>query len=250
MEEDNKKGFEENKEYTGETNNKHQKNNKMFIYVVISLLVIISFVLGFFANKMLESDKKESNNIDNKENNNEINENKEENIIETNDNNEDNKLEKDGNNEEVNDEDVSKLLDTETLNELEEIRNYLNNKVTNDSYIAYKVSCQVFEDREYPFEDTYIKISNQSINTVIDKLKTAVKVNKNVVEGIIGCPPKNVLYKITNTEQVTSEDGKIFIMWYDGSTPSVVVGYSERESGYRFFFEKQSDLDNFIENLS
>lgn len=187
-----------------------KKNKKPIIYVVAILLMIAGFVGGFFVGKAIKNSNKKENNSENKE------EKKEE---------------------------PTYLLDKETINALESMRTDLNG-LLKGNYKAYDIKCSYISEEDMETKNDFIELSNDSLNVIVDKLKTAASVEKNVPTGFIGCPPRNITYVINKTK---SNDGdKKFIVMY-GDDTTLLVGYNQ--VGYVYHFNNASEINNLLENL-
>ena len=194
-----------------------KKNKSPIIYVIAIILMVACFVGGFFVGKMAVDSNKKDNKTENKE------EEKEEKTQEP-----------------------IYLLDKETLNDLESMRTDLKNLLNSD-YNAYDVKCEDYMGSDgYPsIKTTFVKLSNDSVDTIINKLKTAISVEKDVVDGYEFCPPKSIDYVINSTESL--DGNKKLIVMYSNDDKTLSVGYNQ--IGYRYHFNDASEINNFIENL-
>lgn len=189
-----------------------RKNNNLITCAIVVFLMIACFVGGIFTSKLLNSEKKE-NNSENKEK------------------------------EEEKKPEPTYLLDKETLNDLENMRTDLNG-LLKGNYKAYDIKCSYISEEDMETKNDFVELSNDSINVIIDKLKTAVRVDKDAPVGFIGCPPKDITYVINKTK--TNDGDKKFIVMY-GYSKSLYVGYNE--IGYVYYFNNDSEINNLLENL-
>ena len=187
-----------------------KKNKSPIIYVIAILLMIACFAGGFFVGKIIKDSNKKENNSENKE------EKKEE---------------------------PTYLLDNETINELESMRTDLKG-LLKDNYKAYDIKCSYTSEENMETKNDYVELSNDSINVIIDKLKTAAKVDKDSPAGFIGCSPRNITYVINKTE--ANDENKKFIVMY-GDDKTLLVGYNQ--TGSIYYFNDASEINNLLENL-
>lgn len=192
-----------------------KKNKSPIIYVVAIILMIACFAGGFFVGKIIKDSNKKENNSENKEEN----------------------------KEEEKKPEPTYLLDSETINELENMRTDLNG-LLKENYKAYDIKCSYISEEDMETKNDFVELSNDSINVIIDKLKTAVSVDKNSPAGFIGCPPRNITYVI-NKIKTNDGDKKFIVMYGDGTT--LLVGYNEIGSVYHF--NDASEINNLLENL-
>lgn len=143
----------------------------------------------------------------------------------------------------VNEEKIKYLLDKETLNEIENMRIDLK-ELLKSEHNAYVIKCQYVKEGDIETTSEYIKLSNDSVNVIIDKLKLAERVEKDIPVGYLGCPPKNITYIINSTE--ANDGNKKFIVMY-GYDNTLFVGYNQ--IGYVYHFSDDSTINNILENL-
>ena len=135
------------------------------------------------------------------------------------------------------------------------MENTLNSQLQSGQYQAVKISCTSTPGPEGELPtviDTGTRISNESFNTIVGKLKTAQSVDKNVTAGWIGeCMPKSVAYIISVNDNPASnefQNNKIFTLYYLDAAPTLLISYEG--VGYAFNFNSFADIDNFIETLN
>lgn len=129
--------------------------------------------------------------------------------------------------------------------DLEEIKTTLINDITNNNYYAYIVYCTEVGNGETKNE--YKEVSVNAINTIIEKLKSASKIEKTNPVGYIGnCSPKSVLFEVTSKKE--SLDGKKIIIMYSYKDNELDIGYEGNP--FNFTFKNASEIDNLLENLS
>lgn len=218
----------ENSASEGQKLSKKKLNKPLIIFIVaFSLLAIVGCFIVFGH----VFDKKENNNAKNDTNSNQevskdVNNNEEKN-----------------NTEENNNTDVSiENIDFET------IRKELKSKVTNGRN-AYVVKC---EDKSNEIngpltDEKFIMVSPDTIDIVIDKLKSAKKFT-NVVTGYELCPPENILYYVGGETYYNEKD---ILIDYGTDGKSLLVGvFGDNNISGVFEFSSSDEVKGFIESLN
>ena len=105
--------------------------------------------------------------------------------------------------------------------------------------------CSEIGNGELEFE--YKEVSNKAVDTIINKLKNTIKMEKGIPIGYEAvCTPRKVEFMITSTKN--SFEGKKFLVMYDNTGKTLDIGYNDEP--YSFSFESENELDNFLEKLS
>ena len=137
----------------------------------------------------------------------------------------------------------------------EGMANNLKTQLASGGYQAVKLSCTETPgpEGELPtINSTGTRISNESIDVVINKLKTANSIETGVTAGWIGeCMPKKVAYIISVNDDPASnefQNNKVFNLYYADDTSILLISYEG--IGYAFHFNSSADTDNFIESLN
>ncbi len=130
----------------------------------------------------------------------------------------------------------------------------LKSKLQNGQFKAVKISCTSTPgpEGELPIiTNTGKIISNDSIDTIVNKLKNADSLEKNITSSWIGeCMPKSVAYIISVNDKPESNEfqsNKIFTLYYADDTSNILVGYEG--IGYSFNYDNSEEINNFIESL-
>ena len=148
--------------------------------------------------------------------------------------------------------DCNKLLENskETKHiDLEVIRQSLKNQIQNNNKNAYIVKCKdIIKNGEPSMDETFIKVSNSTIDTIIEKLKTA-ETYEEFIGGYESCPPKNIMYYVGGEKY---NNDKQFLLEYSDNENVLLIGYFVDDGnigGYKFIFNNNDDIKDFIEDL-
>lgn len=94
------------------------------------------------------------------------------------------------------------------------------------------------------------EVSSNTINTIINKLKTATSIEQEITYSWFGCPPKAITYYIsvnsTNKEVIYNQT--VFSLNYANANNILLVQYNKE--GYAFHFNSDEEINSFIETLS
>lgn len=120
------------------------------------------------------------------------------------------------------------------FDELNDLKEELNKEEIN----AYLLRCL---ESDGLFDKTSVKVSDKSLDIIINKLKKAEEY-KESEEEFTGCYPNNISYYIGK-----DEDTIIFNLNYSSDENTLIIKYNDKS--YRFIYNSKSDLINFIENL-
>lgn len=200
-------------------NNVTKRKSKIFIIVII--LVIVIGCISYYkiinnSNKQAESsDKQSSNNTD--------------------------KEERDKNN------------NTKVDFDFDELENTLYSSIQKEEIVPFINKCEskVSNTDEPPKTELYnTEVSSNTINIIINKLKTATSIEQEITYSWFGCPPKAITYYIsvnsTNKEAIYNQT--VFALNYANANNILLVQYNKK--GYAFHFNSDEEINNFIETLS
>lgn len=200
-------------------NNVTKRKGKIFIIGII--LVIVIGCVGYYkiinnSNKQAESsDKQSSNNTD--------------------------KEERDKNN------------NTKVDFDFDELENTLYSSIQKEEIVPFISKCEskASNTDEPPKTELYnTEVSSNTINTIINKLKTATSIEQEITYSWFGCPPKAITYYIsvnsTNKEAIYNQT--VFALNYANANNILLVQYNKK--GYAFHFNSDEEINNFIETLS
>ena len=103
-------------------------------------------------------------------------------------------------------------------------------------------------------EYTNTVVSSDSIDIIINKLKSAQSLEKDITYSWFGCPPRFVTYlvSVNSTEPNTFYRHREFMLNYasdnyDGDSNILLVNY--KDTGYAFHFSSKDEIYKFIETL-
>lgn len=205
-------------------------NGSLIIIVILSIAVL---ALGGY----ICYDKLLSNNNDSKQT---------ESNKEYNDNNVKDTEEKENNNDSVIDNSANLDFD------FNELSNTLHSSVKKDNITTFVSRCEskTTNTNEPPeTEQKNTEVSSNTIDTIINKLKTAKSIDKEITYSWFGCPPRSITYYVsansTNSETVHSQ--RVFSLNYADGNDMLLVGYNNK--GYAFHFNSSEEINNFIESL-
>lgn len=136
--------------------------------------------------------------------------------------------------------------------DFEELSNTLHSSIQNESITTFITKCEnktVNQGEPPETEYTNIEVSNNTIDTIINKLKTAKSIDKNVTYSWFGCPPKSITYYISvnSNNQSQVQNQMIFSLNYANGDDILLVGYNQ--NGYAFHFNNNEEINNIIESL-
>ena len=136
--------------------------------------------------------------------------------------------------------------------DFEELSNTLHSSIQNESITTFLSKCEIKNpNTNEPPETEYtnIEVSNNTIDTIINKLKTAKSIDKNVTYSWFGCPPKSITYYISvnSNNQSQVQNQMIFSLNYANGDDILLVGYNQ--NGYAFHFNNNEEINNIIESL-
>ena len=206
-----------------------QKKGKGIAIIIYIIVFLIGGVLGYCVSNMLINDDKSSGTEEKK---------------------------KDDKKEEDKKEDNQNVEITNNSNldfNFDEMKTSLYSAIQNDGLKANKLSCTLLQAPEGELPNTKSNrtvVSEGTIDTIINKLKTAKSLEKNITSSWIGeCYPKSVAYIISADAEVETDEfqnNKVFTLYYADSEDILLVGY--KGIGYAFYFNS-GEVNNFIESL-
>ena len=136
--------------------------------------------------------------------------------------------------------------------DFDELSNTLHSAVDKDDITTFVSKCESNDSN--PNEPPQTSHSNRvvsidSIDIVINKLKSAQSLEKNITYSWFGCPPKSVTYyvSVNSTDLQTFHGQSVFSLNYADGDNILLVGYND--VGYAFHFNSSEEINNFIESL-
>lgn len=159
----------------------------------------------------------------------------------------DNKNATDGNIDE--DTDTDTTLDFDFI----KLSNVLHSSFQKKSITAFISKCEIETTSVGSLPETRnnnYEVSENTIDTVINKLKNAKTLDKEITYSWIGrCPPKSITYYIgiLSTDPEIFHGQSVFSLSYADDDNILLVGYDNE--GYAFHFKNSKEIDNFIESL-
>ena len=206
-----------------------KKNSKGLIIAVVILSILVIALGGYIC-----YDKVIKNNTDKQTESNKNNDSKEKN--------------EDTSEDDSNINDNSANLDFD----FNELSNTLHSSVQKDNITTFVSKCieKTTNANEPPStEISNTSVSNNTIDTIINKLKTAKSVDKDITYSWFGCPPKSITYYIsvntTDKSQMLSQ--RVFSLNYANDEDTLLVGYNDK--GNAFHFNSNEEINGFIESL-
>lgn len=200
----------------------NKKGNKSLIVTVVILSILVIALGGYIC-----YDKVISNNND-----------------EQTENNKNNKVEE----KDDNTNDNSANLDFD----FNELSSTLHSSVQKDNITTFITKCEnktVNQGEPPETEESNIKVSSNTIDTIINKLKTAKSIDKEITYSWFGCPPKSITYYISvnSTDKSEVHSQRVFSLNYANGEDILLVGYNNK--GYGFHFNSSEEISGFIESL-
>jgi len=133
-----------------------------------------------------------------------------------------------------------------------ELSNTLHSSVQKDNITTFISKCieKTTSANEPPeTEQTNISVSNNTIDTIINKLKTAKSIDKEITYSWFGCPPKSITYyvSVNSTDESEVHSQRVFSLNYAQGEDILLVGYNNK--GYAFHFNSSEEISDFIESL-
>ena len=135
----------------------------------------------------------------------------------------------------------------------DELENALYSSIQKEEIVPFISKCEskVSNTDEPPKIELYnTEVSSNTINTIINKLKTATSIEQEITYSWFGCPPKAITYYIsvnsTNKEAIYNQT--VFSLNYANANNILLVQYKKK--GYAFHFNSDEEINNFIETLS
>ena len=220
------------------------EKNKGLIIVVIFLSILVIVLSGYIYYDNFINYKESNNKIENS-------------TIKNDDNDKFENLE---NNESIdNSINLENLEDNKLMDnsanidfDFEELSNTLYSSVQKDDISTFVsiYETKIINSNDPPeIKCENIEVSNNTIDIIISKLKTASSIDKNITFSWIGCPPKSIAYYISvnsnNPNQVHNQS--IFSLSYADGDNILLIRYNQ--IGYAFYFDTNEEINDFIESL-
>jgi uncharacterized protein YxeA len=201
------------------------KNKTLFIIVVILLILVISLGGFIYHNKVLKNNNGAKQTENNKE-----------------------KIDRDTIKKDNTTNDNSANLDFD----FNELANRLHSFVQKDNITTFLCKCNektIYENEPPEIECINTIVSNDTIDTIINKLKTAKSVDNMVTYSWLGCPPNSITYYVSVISEDINEvhSKNIFSLNYADAKDLLLVGYNN--DGHAFKFNSNEEISNFIESL-
>ena len=137
--------------------------------------------------------------------------------------------------------------------DFDELENTLYSSIQKEEIVPFISKCEsrASNTDEPPKTELYnTEVSSNTINIIINKLKTATSIEQEITYSWFGCPPKAITYYIsvnsTNREDVYNQT--VFALNYANANNILLVQYNKK--GYAFHFNSDEEINNFIESLS
>lgn len=137
--------------------------------------------------------------------------------------------------------------------DFDELENALYSSIQKEEIVPFISKCEskVSNTDEPPKIELYnTEVSSNTINTIINKLKTDTYIEQEITYSWFGCPPKAITYYIsvnsTNKEAIYNQT--VFSLNYANANNILLVQYKKK--GYAFHFNSDEEINNFIETLS
>lgn len=207
----------------------NKKENKSLIVAVVILSILVIALGGYIC-----YDKVISNNNDEQ----------------TESNKNDKVEEKDDN---TNNDDDNTNDNSANLNfDFNELSSTLHSSVQKDNITTFITKCEnktVNQGDPPETEESNIEVSSNTIDTIINKLKTAKSIDKEITYSWFGCPPKSITYYISvnSTDNSEVHSQRVFSLNYANGEDILLVGYNNK--GYAFHFNSSEEISGFIESL-
>ena len=148
----------------------------------------------------------------------------------------------------------SALIDnSENLDfDFNELLNTLKNSVQSENITTFISECKektISEGEPPETEIKNIEVSNNTIDTIIKKLKLAKSIDKDITYSWPYCPPKLVTYyvSVNSSDAQLVHKQKVFSLNYAQGNDMLLVGYNNK--GYAFHFSSNEEINGFIESL-
>ena len=203
-----------------------EKKNKIIIVIISILLVLSILIIGFI---IINNTNHKTNNKTNKETE---------------------KVQKEPSNIESNDYIIDNNITIDNF-DFEEMKKTLHEAVNQDNLTTMVRHCKNIEvPQGEPPEAEYnnVEVSNNSIDIIIEKLKTANSV-QYMTGSWFGCPPKQISYYVaplTDDDELFNSK-KVLSIHYSNDEKTLSVGY--KNDGYIFIFNSPDEINGFIESL-
>ena len=207
----------------------NKKGNKVLVIAVVILSILVIALGGYICYDKVISKNNDEQTESNKNNN------VEEKNEDTN---------KDNNN--INDNSANLDFD------FNELSSTLHSSIQKDSITTFISKCveKTTSANEPPeTEQNNTEVSNNTIDTIINKLKTAKSIDKEITYSWFGCPPKSITYyvSVNSNDQSQVHRQSVFSLNYANGEDLLLVSYNNK--GYAFYFNSSEEISGFIESL-
>lgn len=214
----------------------NKKVNKNLIVAVVILSILVIALGGYIC-----YDKVISNNNDEQ-----IESNKNNKVEEKDDNTNNDDDNTNNNDDNTNDNSVNFDFD------FNELSSTLHSSVQKDNITTFITKCEnktVNQGEPPETEESNIEVSSNTIDTIINKLKTAKSIDKEITYSWFGCPPKSITYYISvnSTDESEVHSQRVFSLNYANGEDILLVDYNNK--GYAFHFNSSEEISGFIESL-
>lgn len=205
----------------------NKKGNKVLVIAVVILSILVIALGGYIC-----YDKVISNNNDEQ--------------TESNKNNKVEEKDDNTNNDDDNTNDNSVNFD------FNELSSTLHSSVQKDNITTFITKCEnktVNQGEPPETEESNIEVSSNTIDTIINKLKTAKSIDKEITYSWFSCPPKSITYyvSVNSNDQSQVHSQRVFSLNYANGDDILLVGYNNK--GYAFHFNSSEEISGFIESL-
>lgn len=207
----------------------NKKGNKVLVIAVVILSILVIALGGYICYDKVISNNNDEQTESNKNNN----------VEETNED-----ANKDNNN--INDNSANLDFD------FNELSGTLHSSVQKDSITTFISKCveKTTSANEPPeTEQNNTEVSNNTIDTIINKLKTAKSIDKEITYSWFGCPPKSITYyvSVNSNDQSQVHSQRVFSLNYADGEDILLASYNNK--GYAFHFNSSEEINGFIESL-
>lgn len=137
--------------------------------------------------------------------------------------------------------------------DFDELENALYSSIQKEEIVPFISKCEskASNTDEPPKTELYnTEASSNTINIIINKLKTATSIEQEITYSWFGCPSKAITYYISvnSTSKEAIYNQTVFSLNYANANNILLVQYKKK--GYAFHFNSDEEINNFIETLS
>lgn len=219
----------------------NKKGNKSLIVAVVILSILVIALGGYIC-----YDKVISNNNDEQKESNKNNK------VEEKDDNTNNDDDNTNNDDDNTNNDDDNTNDNSVNFDFNELSSTLHSSIQKDNITTFITKCEnktVNQGEPPETEESNIEVSSNTIDTIINKLKTAKSIDKEITYSWFDCPPKSITYYISvnSTDKSEVHSQRVFSLNYANGEDILLVGYNNK--GYAFHFNSSEEISGFIESL-